>query len=128
MPGRHPERIREVLDRLVLIQKAAIDEAERARDRRPRAVPRRRPGRGFRSAPQAGAEARPLGGGGGGKEDDVSRLGGLHRTGGSAIDSGGQDTGEEGSIEARIPRDPCAIAFAPIEGSPIAHDGEETST
>jgi|SRR5882672_1160600 len=116
MPGRHPERIREILDCLAVVEEATINEAKRARDRRPGAVPRRRPGRGLRPAPQAGAETRALRGGRRGKEDDVSRLGGLDWADGTAIDPGGQDTGEEASIEPRISRDPRAIASAPIEG------------
>ena len=72
MSGRHPERIREVLDALAVVEEAALDQPQRSRDRGRRAVPRGCPGRGLGSTPQAGTEARSLGGGRGREEDHVA--------------------------------------------------------
>ena len=127
MSGRHPERIREVLDGLAVVEKPALDEPQRARDRRYRAVPRGCPGRGLGSTPQAGAETRSLGGGRSREKDHVARPGGLHRTGGPAVDPGGEHACEEPPVESRVSREAGAIAPAPIEGETFAH-GNATLT
>ena len=121
MSGRHPERIREVLDGIAVVEEPALDEPERTRDRGRRAVPRGCPRRGLGSTPQARAEARAFGGGRGREEDHVARLGGLHRTGGPAVDPGGEHAGEEAPVESRVSRDAGAIAPAPVEGEAFAH-------
>ena len=98
-----------------VVEESPLDETQRARDGRRRAAPRRRPGRRLRSTAQAGPEPRALGGGRGREEDDVARLGRLHRTGGPAIDPRGQHAGEEPPVEARVARDSRAVAGTPVE-------------
>src|SRR5207249_3659232 len=71
--------------------------------------------------PQAGAEARSLGGGRRGEEHDVARPGRLHGTGGPAVDPGGQHAGEEPPVEPTVARQPCTIAGAPVEGDASPH-------
>jgi len=122
MSGRHPKRIGEILDALAIVQESALDEPQCACDGRRRTVPRRRPGCGLGSTPQAGAETGALGGRRGGEEDDVTRLGGLHRTRGAAIDPCGQHASEEPPVEPTVSRDPRAIARLCIEGERFAHD------
>ncbi len=122
MSGRHPKRIGEILDALAIVQESALDEPQCACDCRRSTVPRRRPGCGLGSTPQAGTEPRALGGSRGGEEDDVARLGRLHRTGGAAIDPCGQHAGEEPPVEPTVSRDPRAIACLGIEGDGFAHD------
>ncbi len=119
--GRHPERIREVLDAPAVVEEPALDEPQGTRNRGRRAQPRGCPRRGLGSTAQAGAETRSLGGSCGGEEDHVARLGGLHRTGGPAVDPSGEHAGEEPPVESRVSRDAGPIAPAPIEGEAFAH-------
>jgi hypothetical protein len=72
MSGRHAERVGKIVDGPGVVEEPALDEAQRARDARGRPVPRRCAGRGLGSTSQARAEARALGGGRGGEEDDVA--------------------------------------------------------
>src|SRR2546425_1398409 len=121
MPGRHSERIREVLDGLAVVEESALDEPQRPRDRSRRAEPRGCPWRGLGSTAQAWAEARPLGGGRGREKDHVARLGRLHRANGPAVDPGGEHAGEEPPVESRVSRDAGAIAPVPVEGEAFSH-------
>ena|SRR6266540_4622675 len=68
-----PQFFRELADRCP-IQKALLDEAHSACDRRRRATPCRAPGRGLRSAPQTRAEAGALRRRGSRKKQHVFRL------------------------------------------------------
>src|SRR5882724_7917855 len=89
MSARHPEPLGEILDGLAIVEESTLDELHCARDRRRRTAPRRCPWRGLGATPQAGAKPRALSRGGSGKEDDVTGLGGLHGTDGTAIDPRG---------------------------------------
>ena len=123
MPSGHAERICEILDGLTIVEEASLEEPHRSGNRCPGAPPCRAPRRRFRTTPQAGAESRSFGGGRGGEEHDVLRLGRLHRTGRAAIDSCGQDTREEPPVEPGVARDPRAIASSPVENESRAHGG-----
>jgi hypothetical protein len=122
MSGRHPKRIGEILDALAIVQESALDEPQSACDGRRSSMPRRRPGCGLGSTPQAGAEARALGGSRGGEENDVVRLGGLDRTRGATIDPCGQHASEEPPVEPTVSRDPRTITCLCIKGEGFAHN------
>ena len=119
--ARHPERVGELLDGPAVVEEAAFDEAQGARDGRRGAMPRRCPRCGLGPTPQARTKARTLGRGRGGKEGDVARLGRLHRTRGTAIDPRGQHASEEAPVESPVPRDPRAIACPRVERDGPAH-------
>src|SRR3989442_11639301 len=123
MSSRHPKRIGEILDALAVIQESAVDEPQCAGDRRGSTMPRRRPGCRLGSTPQARAEPGALGGSRGREEDDVARLGWLHRTSGPEVDPRGQHASEEAPVEPAVSREPRAIACLCIEGERLAHDG-----
>ena len=122
MSARHPEPLGEILDGLAIVEESTLDEPHCARDRRRRTAPRRCPWRGLGATPQAGAKARPLSRGGSGKEDDVTGLGGLHGTDGTAIDPRGQDAGKEPSVKSAVSCKPGAVADAPIKADTLAHN------
>lgn len=72
MSGRHPERIREVLDGLAVVEEPALDEPQGTRDCRRRAEPCGGAWRSLGSTPQARAEARSRRGGRRGEKDHVA--------------------------------------------------------
>src|SRR5205085_8080168 len=97
------------------IQKAHLDEAHSACDRRRRATPCRAAGCGLRSTPQTRAEAGPLRRGRGGKELHVFRLRRAHRTNWSAVNACGPHTGKEYTVISGISREPGTVTDLPIE-------------
>ncbi len=87
---------------ILAVQGAVLDQGQGARHR----VGRSPPGAGlrgcFRSAAEAGTEARLLGGGGGRKEAAMLELGRARRADRPAVDPGGGDPDEHAAVEAPI--------------------------
>src|SRR5262245_40773371 len=100
----HPERVGELAHAGLAVEESALDQPERARDRRGRAPPRRSSRRGLRTAAKARSKPGALRRGRGRKEDDVPGLRGLDRARGPAIDPGRLHTRVEDAVEARIAR------------------------
>src|SRR2546428_2687339 len=121
MPGRHAQRVGEIVDGLTFVEEAAPDEPHGARDGCRRTLPRRRSRHRLGQAPTAWGEARSLGGGRRGEGHDVARPGRLHGTGGPAVDPGGQHAGGEPPVEPTGARQTCAIAPASVEGDASPH-------
>ena len=96
-----------------LVERALVDQAERAIDRRPRAAPGRRMLRGLGPAAQAGPKARRLGGGRAREIADVARHRLAYRADGPAVDAGRGDGDEDHAVIGRIAGK--AHAFAEIE-------------
>jgi len=88
--------------RIVLVERARLDQPERARDGVRRAPPGAETWRGLWPATQAGTKTRLLRCCRRGQEDAVLCPGMLCRADRAAIDAGGPDRDEESSIEARI--------------------------
>src|SRR6185436_19584465 len=123
-----PERGSEILDALAVVEETLLDQPQGRRDTGRRPAPRGRPRRGLRPAAQARPEARSLGRRRRGEEDDVPRLGGPHRTGGTTVDARRQHAGVEAAVEARIAGEPCAVTGPRIERATRIHDGREPTT
>jgi hypothetical protein len=97
------------------IEKALLDQAHAACDRRRRAVPGRAARRGFGAAAQARAEPRSLRRGSAGEEQYVRRLRRAYRTDRPAIDARRAYPGKKPPIIFRVARQASAVANLSIE-------------
>lgn len=120
--SRHSKGDGQVLDRLAVVEKAALDQPEGPRHGCTGSAPRRRPRCGLRATAKTWTEACALGGGRRGKEYDVPGLGRLDRTDGPAIDPSGQNAGKEAAIEAPVARQPRTITCPPVESQSSRHN------
>ena len=101
MSRSNPKSFRQRIDRTV-DEKSLVDETKSTRYRRGCSEPGWRSGRRFRSATEAGAEPGGLRFGRAAKKSTVFKLGRPSGADGPTVDSGGQHSSEEGSIEATV--------------------------
>jgi hypothetical protein len=114
LPLAQPETCRE-RRRVVALERPRFDQPQRPRHHRRRPIPGRRAGSGFRPAAQARAEARLLGGGRAGEEDDVGGLGERRGADRAAVHPRRPNAGEEAAVESAIPRLERAVAAGGVE-------------
>ena len=101
------------------VERAVLDEPQRARHGGRRAVPGRRAGRRLRPAAPARAKAGRLGRGGAGEEAHVAAQRRAGRTDRPAVDAGGHHRGEEAAVEARVAAAHRLVAADPRPASGV---------
>src|SRR5262252_1362017 len=121
MARRHAERVGKIADPGLAVEEPALDQAQRSRYRRRRALPRRCSWRGLRPTSEAGSEARAFRRGRGREKHDVLGLRGLHRTRGPAVDPRRPDPRVERTVEARVAGNARTITRLGIEHGTVPH-------
>ena len=100
---------------VAVVERAGLDQDERAGDGVRRAAPGAEVRRGLRPAAQAGAKARLLRRRGGGIEGHVLALGRARRADRAAVDAGGLHPDEQAPVEAGVAGFKGAVAGVVIE-------------